>query len=120
MKFRRCLLRNQEASSFVPLLRHNSMDPKKLRKRYRQILPNLIDAKKNVESALADLPPSDFVLETNLKPYSSIKRKMEAEDIRDPVELSDLVRGRIFYSDQFKAEHLMDILKKLFGKTIKD
>ena len=96
------------------------MDPKKLRKQYRQILPNLIEAKKNVESALADLPPSDFVLETNLKPYSSIKRKMEAEDVRDPVELSDLVRGRIFYSDQFDADHLMDILKKLFGKTIKD
>ncbi len=96
------------------------MDPKKLRKQYRQILPYLIEAKKNVETALADLPPSEFLLETNLKPYTSVKRKMETDGVQHPSELSDLVRGRIFYSPQFNADDVVDILKKLFGNGIKD
>lgn len=96
------------------------MDPKKLRKRYRQILPYLVEAKKNVESALADLPPSEFSLETNLKPYTSMRRKLENSGEIDPAKLSDLVRGRIFYSDQFNADDTMGILQKLFGKSIED
>lgn len=96
------------------------MDPRKLRKQYMLLMPKLKKALEHVNHQLRDLPPADFVLETNMKPYSSIKRKMEAEDIRDPSELSDLVRGRIFYSPQFNADNIVDILKKLFGKTISD
>ena len=94
------------------------MDPKKLRKRYRQILPHLVEAKKNVESALADLPPSEFSLETNLKPYTSIKRKLEQKGESDPAVLSDMVRGRIFYSPDFNAEDVLGILKSLFKNNI--
>jgi hypothetical protein len=95
------------------------MDPKKLRKRYMQILPHLGKAKEHVESQLADLPPSEFLLETNLKPYTSMKRKMEDRDESDPAKLSDLVRGRLFFSEHFTFEDALNILRKLFGKNIK-
>lgn len=94
------------------------MDPKKLRKQYTRLIPHLNKAMKNINEALSDLPPSDFVLETNLKPYTSIKRKMEENDVKDPSELSDLARGRLFYSDQFNAEDTLGILNQLFGKKI--
>jgi hypothetical protein len=95
------------------------MDPKKLRKQYVRLLPTLNKVRKHVHDQLCDLPSSDFLLETNLKPYTSIKSKMEKDEAKDPSELSDLVRGRIFYSEQFNADDLVDIIKKLFGKSIK-
>lgn len=96
------------------------MDSKKTRKQYMQLVPRLNKVMRHVKEQLSDLPPGDFTLETNVKPYSSVKRKMEMKETRDPSDLSDLVRGRIFYSDQFNADNLVDILKKLFGKNIKD
>lgn len=74
----------------------------------------------HVKEQLSDLPPSDFLLETNLKPYSSVKDKMERDHAKDPSELSDLVRGRLFYSDQFDQNETVDLLSKIFGKNIKD
>lgn len=95
------------------------MDPKKLRKQYMQCVPDLNKAMEHVKKQLADLPPSDFEVETNVKPYMSVKRKMEARNARHPKELSDLVRGRLFFSDQFNHEDVCDILSQLFGKQIK-
>lgn len=97
-----------------------SMDPKKLRKRYTQILPHLSRAKEHVESQLSDLPPSEFTLETNLKPYTSMKRKLDDRGESDPAGLSDLVRGRLFFSEHFTHDDALDIIKKLFGKQIKN
>ncbi len=94
------------------------MDPKKLRKQYMQCVPDLNKAMEHVKSQLADLPPSDFLVETNVKPYMSIKRKMETNDVKHPKELSDLVRGRLFFSDQFNHDDVCDILDRLFGKQI--
>lgn len=96
------------------------MNSKKLRKEYMKLMPALNKVMAHVQDKLADLPPSDFILETNMKPYHSIKRKVEAEKIKSPTELSDLVRGRIFYSDQFNADNVMDILRTLFGGHIGD
>lgn len=96
------------------------MDPKKLRKQYMQCMPDLNKAMEHVKKQLSDLPPSDFLVETNVKPYSSVKRKMEANNAKHPNQLSDLVRGRLFFSDQFNHEDVYDILDKLFGKQIKD
>lgn len=94
------------------------MDPKKLRKQYTRLIPHLNKAMKNIKEALSDLPPADFTLETNMKPYTSIKRKMETNDAKDPAELSDLARGRLFFSEQFNHDDVLDILDKLFGKKI--
>lgn len=96
------------------------MDPKKLRKQYMQCVPDLNKAMEHVKSQLADLPPSDFLVETNVKPYSSVKRKMEANNAKHPKELSDLVRGRLFFSDQFNHDDVCNILDRLFDKQIKD
>jgi Region found in RelA / SpoT proteins len=95
-----------------------SMDPKKLRKAYMHCVPDLNKAMGHVKTQLADLPPSDFLLETNVKPYSSVKRKMEEDHVKDPKELSDLVRGRLYFSDAFDNDDTLNILDQLFGKQI--
>jgi hypothetical protein len=97
-----------------------SMDPKKLRKQYMRCVPDLNKAMEHVKTQLADLPPSDFLLETNVKPYSSVKRKMEENNVKDPKELSDLVRGRLYFSDSFTHDDTLDILDQLFGKQIQN
>lgn len=99
---------------------HIDMDPKKLRKQYMQCVPALNKALEHVHEQLADLPPSEFQLETNMKPYASVKRKMDTDHVKDPMELSDLVRGRLFFSDQFNHDEVVDLLSKLFGKNIKN
>ena len=58
------------------------MDPKKLRKHYMHAMPKLNNALKHVQDQLSDLPPSEFELETNVKPYSSVKRKMETRRLK--------------------------------------
>jgi hypothetical protein len=96
------------------------MEPKKLRKHYMQIVPHLNKAMEHVKSQLADLPPSEFQLETNVKPYPSVKRKMELDRVKYPQDLSDLVRGRLFYSDQFRRADVLNILHQLFDAQIKN
>lgn len=94
------------------------MDPKKLRKQYMQVLPQLNKALKHVQTQLADVS-DDFLLETNVKPYPSVKRKLLLNNEKDPMALSDLVRGRLFFSEQFNFEDAINILQKLFGNQIK-
>lgn len=94
------------------------MDTKQLRKLYLPLVPKLKNALEYVQSQFSDLPPSDFLLEINLKPYASIKQKMESDHLHDPSELSDLVRGRLFFSDQFQFPEVLHIIKKLFGNKM--
>lgn len=94
------------------------MDPKKLRKRYMEALPQLNQALDHLQTQLADMPPSDFKVETGLKPYPSAKRKMLEQRAKSPLELQDLVRGRIYFSDQFQLKDVMEIVKQLFGKKV--
>lgn len=96
------------------------MDPKKIRRMYMQALPNLNKALQFVQSQLSDVPPSDFLLETNVKPYHSAKRKMLNGRFKDPTELSDLVRGRLFFSTQFSYQDVLKLVKQLFGDKIKN
>lgn len=96
------------------------MDTKKLRKDYMHSVPKLNKALKHVQEQLSDLPPSEFELETNVKPYASVKRKMETDRVKDPLELSDLVRGRLYFSDQFQHKDAVNIIQKLFGHQIKN
>ena len=95
------------------------MDPKKLRKRYMQVAPHLNKALQHIQDQLSDLPPSEFTLETNVKPYASVKRKMELDRELDPLSLSDLIRGRLFFSEQFNVDDVLDIIQKLFSDKIK-
>jgi hypothetical protein len=94
------------------------MDSKQLRKLYLPLAPKLKNALEYVKSQFSDLPPSEFSLEANLKSYPSIKRKMEDHQIRDPQELSDLARGRLYFSDQFQFPEVIEIVKHLFGDKL--
>ncbi len=102
----------------VSFLWHIDMDPKKLRKSYMQILPHLNKALHEVQSKLSDVPPANFTLETGIKPYSSAKRKMLEHRIVDPIELPDLVRGRLYFSEDYSVKEVLDLLKKVFGKKL--
>ncbi|HEY5268620.1 MAG TPA: hypothetical protein VII94_05885 [Candidatus Saccharimonadales bacterium] len=95
------------------------MDPKKFRKQYLQCAPDLSKAMEYVQLQLSSLPSSEFKFESNIKPYASVKRKMEVDNVSDPIELSDLVRGRLFFSEQFSFKEIVDIIKRLFGDKVK-
>jgi hypothetical protein len=95
------------------------MDPKKLRKQYMHLMPRLNKAMQHVQYQLADLPPHDFLLETNLKPYLSIKKKMMRDRESDPSILPDLARGRLFYSKDYKPKEVIGLVKKIFGDQVK-
>lgn len=86
---------------------------------YMQILPRLNKALQHVTSQLSDVPPSDFLLETNVKPYSSAKRKMLEHRIKDPIEMPDLVRGRLFFSSEYEPKEVINLLKEIFGDKFK-
>jgi len=94
------------------------MDPKKLRKQYMHLMPHLNKAMQHVRSQLAYLPPHDFLLETNLKPYLSIKKKVLRDQHSDPATFPDLARGRLFYSKDYNPKEVLNLLKQVFGKAV--
>jgi hypothetical protein len=53
-----------------------------------------------------------------MKPYTSIKRKMEEDNVKEPQELSDLVRGRLYFSDSFTHDDALNIIDRLFSTQI--
>jgi hypothetical protein len=94
------------------------MDTKKLRKSYMPLVPKLKSALEYVNEQLSDLPKSEFSFDSNLKKYPSIKRKMEADQLDEVENMSDLVRGRLFFSKRYQFPEVVDIIKKLFGKQV--
>lgn len=91
---------------------------RKMRKQYCQLLPLLQGVGKFVQRILEDLPPHDFQLETNIKPYKRTVEKAQERKHKDLNELSDLVRGRLFFSDNFNHDEVIDLLKQLFEGKI--
>lgn len=94
------------------------MDAHILRQQYLQLLPRLNDILNWVKEQVSDLPAEDFTIETNLKPYSSVQRKVEEDRAHHVSELSDLARGRVFFSAQYDFEDVLRLLKILLEGTI--
>lgn len=97
-----------------------NMDSKKLRKQYVDTLPKLERVLEQVNEQLKHLPKNDFVLETNLKPYESVKRKVEDDHLKHVEQMSDLVRGRIFFSKNYNYNDVIALMKRLLKGWIKD
>lgn len=95
------------------------MDSKKLRKQYIDALPKLERALKLVNEQLEHLP-KNLVVETNLKPYESVKRKAEEDNPNHIEEMSDLARGRIFFSVDYNYNDVIALMKKLLKGWIKN
>lgn len=95
------------------------MDLKQFRRQYMSLVPQLHQAHQLVKDKLSDLPPSDFDLETGLKTYPSIKRKILSDHVRQPADLSDLVRGRLFFSEQYQFPEVLRIIQEVLGQHIK-
>jgi len=95
------------------------MNSGKIRKQYLQILPKLQDTLSLVQDRLSDLPQPDFELDINLKPFESVKRKMGADHLKKITDMSDLVRGRLFFSDQYISKEIIKLMKELLHDWIK-
>lgn len=91
---------------------------KLLEKQYNLLLPHLQGIAQYVEKILGFLPSSDFQLETNVKSLESIARKMKDKKEKNILKLSDLVRGRIFFSSNYTHESVVKLLKKIFGNKL--
>lgn len=91
---------------------------RKMRKQYCQLLPLLQGTAKYVERILEDLPKQEFELETNIKPYKRTSEKANERKIKDLRDLSDLVRGRIYYSDNFNHKEVLDLLCEIFDDNL--
>lgn len=95
------------------------MDSKQIRRQYLQALPKLNAALQFVQDKLTNLPASDFAVEINMKPYSSVQKKVVKDKLDNILQMSDLVRGRVFFSKKYIFSDLLKLLKSLLGKTIK-
>jgi hypothetical protein len=91
---------------------------RKLRKQYVQLLPLLQGVGKFVQRILEDLPPADFKFEHNVKPYKRTVEKAQERKHKNLTDLSDLARGRLFFSDNFNHDEVVELLKQLFDGKV--
>ena len=92
---------------------------RQMRKQYCQLLPLLNGTAKYVERLLEDLPRHDFELQTCVKEYKRTVEKAKERHIKDLTELSDLVRGRLFFSENYTHDEVIDLLKSILKPDIK-
>lgn len=92
---------------------------RRMRKQYCQLLPLLNGTAKYVERLLEDLPRHDFELETCIKDYKRTVEKAKEHRTTDLTELSDLVRGRLFFSDNYTHEEAVDLIKSILKPDVK-
>jgi hypothetical protein len=93
---------------------------KSLERQYNLLAPHLEAIANHVKLLLKFLPSSDFTLETGVKSLPSIIRKIEDRKEKNILKLSDLSRGRLYYSPNYTQDDVMRLLKKIFsGKIIK-
>jgi hypothetical protein len=96
------------------------MDSKKLRQQYLEVLPQLEKTLSMVHEQLRHLPKSDFIFELNRKPIKSIYRKVRDDKLDHVTQMSDLVRGRIFFSARYNYNDVIALINKLLMGWIKD
>jgi len=87
--------------------------PKSLQKQYDLLLPHLEAVSNYIKSLLKFLPSQDFELETGVKLLPSIARKMKVKNEKNILKLSDLVRGRLYYSPNYTQDEVLRFLKKI-------
>lgn len=75
-----------------------------------------------VRERLQQLPHSDFEWEVKLKPLPSAEDKAEYKGSTDLLELADLVRGRVFFSQALTYEDVIAQLSapEYLGRWLKD
>src|SRR5689334_16647294 len=92
---------------------------KSLERQYHILLPHLEETVRYMESLLKFLPSKDFVFETNVKPLPSVLRKMKDRGEKNILKLSDLARGRLYYSSNYTEKEVHRLLKRIAGPQIK-
>lgn len=95
------------------------MDAKHIRKEYIRALPALHNAMRKIKAKLASLPQQDFIIETNYKPYKSVQRKAEERGSNHLTDLSDLIRGRVFFSTNVSHKDALANLKSKLDDFVK-
>src|SRR5580698_10164295 len=89
-----------------------------IRQQCRELLPLLEKSLGEIEKTLSALP-DNFVLEVSIKPFVRLFAKMQEREMQDPQELSDLIRGRLYFPPESNHRKTVDLLKKLLGDKIK-
>lgn len=90
----------------------------KLRKQYYLLMPRLTKVVAVVTTTLQSL--NNCVIETGFKPFNSVARKMSKNNLDNMLELSDLVRGRLFFPISYSHKEIIRILCDLLKDFIKD
>jgi CheY-specific phosphatase CheX len=84
-----------------------------------KLLSNKLNLVMNyVRKHLTKLPRDHFHIELNKKPLDSIKRKSLLKKTKNIAALSDLIRGRIFFSTDYSMENVVEMVEKLFKDNI--
>jgi hypothetical protein len=89
-----------------------------IRHQCRELLPLLEKSLGEIEQTLSALP-DNFVLEVSIKPFVRLFAKMQEREMQDPQELSDLIRGRLYFPSESNHRKTVDLLTKLLGSKIK-
>ncbi len=88
-------------------------------KQYHTLLPKLTTVLSKISQLLHQEFQKGFVIETNIKTLHSISRKCREKDCKDITELSDVIRGRLFFPQPYTYDQTLHQLIKLLGSKIK-
>lgn len=90
-----------------------------IRHQYLKLFPHLQKVIDQVDDKLSQLPSDDFQYELAFKPLDSVQNKLQDRHEDDLTQLSDLVRGRVFFSQDYTFEQAIDKIKDCLGDWIK-
>lgn len=86
---------------------------------YTALLPKLTRILAQVAQTLQKAFSGGFVVETGLKTASSISRKCQDKECRKIDQLSDLIRGRLYFPQSWDYQRTLHKLIGVFGSRIK-
>lgn len=86
---------------------------------YAALLPKLTRVLAKMTAVLQQAFPEGFVVETGLKTAQSTIRKCKEKECSQIKELSDLIRGRLYFPRSFDYQHTLQKLIGLLGSRIK-
>jgi hypothetical protein len=90
-----------------------------IRKQCRELLPLLEQTLGQIKSILSNLP-HDFILDVAIKPFDRLFAKMNERKMQDPKQLSDLIRGRLYFPSNKNYRQTIDDLQALLHDKIQN
>ncbi len=89
-----------------------------VRQQYIKLLPKLQRISETIHYMCDHLPDQSIKLETNIKPFKRAYEKMRDRKLSSLLNLSDLVRGRLYYSKNITPQKITNKLGEIFKDFI--